>query len=227
MAKIIQPQIKPVATSTVSTQAAAVVVPQPPTAEQILKKKVQELEAQLAKMQDEQEEAKQAGWDQGMKLGLEQAERESSKQIEIYKKELEDKFHEAFSVLSDQIYDGMQSLIAEKESLSAAIVFEVVAKLLGKRFKDEALIRAYIEQSMGTWKQSGPLKIKVNSDWLSVLRDSGALDRAQATGIEYCVDESVEYGGCIVTSETHGIFDARIDVMLNDVLTTLRHGATQ
>lgn len=119
----------------------------------------------------------------------------------------------------DELLAAMEVALRERLAASQeemlALCFEAIAASFGELATRSEGVRALVRQSLAQTRQLGPLTLHLHPQDLAMVQsDLQALGEVQpARELRFAPDESIELGGCVLTSPQGGL-DARIETQL-------------
>ena len=125
----------------------------------------------------------------------------------------------------DRLLGGVRQAAGETigglEEASVAIVFEALLKMIGRAATDKEAIKGMVRQVLAQAKDSRAVIIKVAPRDYALIKDSkGDLIDSDSTSIEVVADDRIEFGGCLIETET-GSLDGRLQIQIQRMYETL------
>jgi flagellar assembly protein FliH len=163
------------------------------------------------------EEAKQAGYEQGYREGVEQAQAAVAQQYQ-------DMLQEARTIL-EQAYALKQQIIQESEPFLIEMSCAIAEKIVDRQLTLEPdWIIDNIKKLLQRRKEKGAIALCVSPSQFAYIQDAreellNAVD-SQAE-LEILPDASVQDRGCVIRS-AYGSIDARVDTQLREIKAALQ-----
>ena len=110
---------------------------------------------------------------------------------------------------------ALRERLAASQEEMLALCFEAIAASFGELAARSDGVRALVRQSLAQTRQLGPVTLHLHPQDLAMIQsDLQALGDVQpAREVQFAADESIELGGCVLTSPQGGL-DARIETQL-------------
>ena len=170
------------------------------------------------KIDEISEEARVAGYEEGMKAGREEYKTELASEVESFNKTIN-----SFSEDTKQAYDDMEKSIV---NLSIKIAEKIIKKKISE---DEEFTLNMVKQAIQTAKNSLKVAVSVNPADYEFISRSLEQSSTDIESVLLSADENVEVGGCMIESDW-GLSDLRIGTQLeviNNKLTDDKGSTTE
>ncbi|CAN7467049.1 FliH/SctL family protein [Paenibacillus sp. LjRoot153] len=166
--------------------------------------------------------SKQAGYDDGYRQGVVQAE-------SALRKEYDDMLAEASSIL-EQSYKLKQQIIQESEPFLIELSTSIAEKIIARQLSLEpGWVIEFIQKILARRREKGIITLCVAPSQFAYIQDAReelitSID-SQAE-LEIIPDSSVQDQGCVIRS-SYGSIDARLDTQLKEIKSALQQLALQ
>lgn len=165
------------------------------------------LEAELAELRRDLQDAHERAAEQGLREGMEKARVESSRQLELQ--------IAAWRRSIEEMLEGNEARWQAQRTEFAEVVSAAVVRMLGESWGNPQLARAAVEQVLKDGGITAPLRVLLSPQQFTQLAQSAAGQLAwfRDRRIELAPDERIKHGGCMIES-ARGVTDARFEVQL-------------
>jgi flagellar biosynthesis/type III secretory pathway protein FliH len=165
------------------------------------------------------EQAAEQGYTEGVTTGRAEAQQQYSDSVA--------RLERVVAMLGDSLHKGIDGLT----EIGAEVVFEAVAKIIGRSYIDRSGVTDVVKEVIRQAKDRSRLLIRVNpADYRELMGEREPLvEGLNAQHIELAADDRVELGGCLLETPS-GNLDGRLEVQLQqlrDTLLSARHRRTE
>lgn len=164
------------------------------------------------------EEGRREGYEEGMASGHAAAQADAQKALDIAVADatlaLEQQGRQ-LATLAKALEAAAAAYQAEAEEELVALVYEVLARILGEVLLTADGLEAQVRQLLAAIGPSAQPAVHLNPQDLQQLEQSRT-DSTPATRLRYVADERVAFGGCILRGAGAGELDARLETILQE-----------
>lgn len=175
------------------------------------KKEIEELQVKYQNLQDnlaEQEAAaKKKGYTEGYEEGLSEGKQELIAKLNELKN--------LYSVFSGEVKAQERAIIAAAKDIGV----EIFSNLIGSCYKDAEFIEALVQRSVEKVSKGNIYCVYLSKKDYELITE--ITDGKKWGDVKMVPDPRVDVGGCIIETE-NGNWDARIEVQLERILSSLR-----
>ena len=171
----------------------------------------EELENLKATIEEQRESAKNQGYDEGYKKGIEDADT-----VVLERLEQLDNLAHSFS-------EKIDSSVNENEDMLVEIAFAAVSKMLGDVMPTKEGAIAAVRQATQYVTKRDKLIFRVSEKDYQLLKDSPSqlVQNGDSSEIHIVPDQHVQLGGCILETSSGGL-DSRLEIQLSNLMDTLK-----
>lgn len=172
-----------------------------------LSKKLADLVARHASLEEQVKADAEAGRSQGYERGVSQAREDVTRELKKQAAEL----HQLQKLFSS----SLEGQLAQVDDYAVDIAFAALARLIGERSAEEGFTRAVVAQALSTVRGARKVAVHVSQQDFKLM---GRLSEELGTDgrfseIQFVPDPRVTVGGCMIETDT-GVWDARLETQL-------------
>ncbi|MDI3543081.1 MAG: flagellar assembly protein FliH [Candidatus Atribacteria bacterium] len=172
------------------------------------KRKAQQIleEAEKGKKNIE-DKAKKEGWEEGIKIGKEEVQKEWQKKVALWEQELR------------EIYNYREEMVEKLKEPLLELSFAIARKIIGREAEREPFVELMIERALKKLSNRERVILRVSQEEYGLVREIREELMRRIDGIDYLEiqeDHRLKRGECLVET-TFGSIDARVDTQLENI----------